>query len=184
MLKIEIPDTELWDEKNEKFVKQKGTTIQLEHSLVSIAKWEAKWHKPYLSKLKKHEKTTEEVIDYIRCMTLTQNVDPSVYNRLTTKNIEEIDKYINDPSTATWFNGSPSKTSSEVITAEIVYYWMISLSIPVEFQKWHINRLLTLIRVCNEKQADPKANKLSKAQLAQRNASLNAARRAAAHSRG
>ena len=185
MLRIDIPSTEYWDEKNEKFVKIKGTTLQLEHSLVSIAKWEAKWHKPYLTGLKKYEKTNEEVLDYIRCMTLTQNVDPSTYERMTPENLTAINDYVNDPATATWFNNNKvNKTSNEIITAELVYYWMITLNIPVEFQKWHINRLLTLIRVCNEKQQDPKTNKLNRQQLAQRNASLNAARRAAAHSKG
>lgn len=184
MLRITIPSQELWNEATEKFVHTKETTLQLEHSLVSISKWESKWHKPYLSTDKKYQKTAEEAVDYIRCMTLTQNVDPDIYRYLTTENVEEITNYINDPATATWFseNGPKKQPSRAVITSEVIYYDMIQLGIPVEFQKWHINRLLTLIRVCSEKQEQPK--KMPKAQMLQRNASLNAARRAAAHSRG
>lgn len=183
MLKITIPKQELWNEATEKFVYTKETTLQLEHSLVSISKWEAKWHKPYLTQDPKYKKTIEEAVDYVRCMTLTQNVDPEIYKYLTEENIEEITKYINDPATATWFSDNgPKKVNRAVITSEVLYYDMIQLGIPVEFQKWHINRLLTLIRVCSEKQEPPK--KMPKAQMLQRNAQLNAARRAAAHSRG
>lgn len=180
MLKITIPDEEFYDESKAMFVYAKGQTLQLEHSLVSISKWEAKWNKPFLSK---DEKTFEETIDYIRCMTITQNVDPDIYGRLTDSNIEEINKYIEAPMTATTFSEDNNrKFSREIITSEIIYYWMIVHNIPCEYQKWHLNRLLTLIRVCNIKNAAPK--KRPRSEIMRQNAAINAARRKRLNSKG
>ena len=176
MLRITVPAKEHWDEERNEFVYTKACTLQLEHSLVSIAKWESKWHRSFFDT--KQEKTLEEAIDYIRCMTLTQNVNPNIYNCLTPENHDAINAYINDPMTATWFWDRNKKTAGgkkQIITSELVYYWMIALNIPFECQKWHINRLLTLIRVCEEENA-PK-EKTSKRALMSRNAALNAARR-------
>lgn len=179
MLQIKIQGTEYWDEKKEMFVEgSKDIVLQLEHSLVSISKWESKWRKPFLYQ---DNKTTEEVIDYIKCMTITQNVKDEVYGRLTTNNINEINDYIKSPMTATTFSDSKG-TSREIITSELIYYWMISNNIPMECQKWHINRLLTLIRVCNVKNAPSK--KMSKREIASRYASLNAARRQKLNTKG
>lgn len=180
MLKIFIEGGERFDPVTNEFRTVKDTYLQLEHSLVSISKWEAKWHKPFLGK---DDKTAEEIIDYVKCMTITQNVDPEIYNHLTQAIMNEISEYIADPMTATWFSKDPekkgaSKTSNETITSELIYYWMIALQVPVEFQKWHLNRLLTLIRVCNIKNQPPK--KMSKAESLARSHSINAARRAAA----
>lgn len=173
MLRITIPAAELWDERTEQFVYTKQQTLQLEHSLVSLSKWESKWHKPFLSKT---DKTVEETIDYIKCMTLTQNVNPVVYNSLTKQNIDEINAYIQAPMTATTFNDIQKKGfNREQITSELVYYWMVTLNIPFECQKWHLNRLITLIRVCSIKNG-PK-QKVSRREIASRNAALNAARR-------
>ena len=174
MLQITIPSTELWDERKEEFVYTKEKTLQLEHSLVSLSKWESKWNKAFLSS---KEKTTEEIVDYIRCMTITQNVDPDVYNHLTNNIIQQIYDYINAPMTATVFsdNGKRSGGSRETVTSELIYYWMISLNIPFECQKWHLNRLLTLIRVCEIKNTPPK--KMGRGEIMSRNAALNAARR-------
>ena len=180
MLLITIPAAELWDEKKEQFIYTKEQTLQLEHSLVSLSKWESKWHKPFLGK---EDKTTEETLDYIRCMTLTQNVAPDVYTRLSNANILQVNAYISDPMTATWFtedkNARPNK---QVVTAEIIYHWMIELQIPFECQKWHLNRLLTLIRVRNIKCQPPK--KVSKRDTAAKYAALNAARRKKLNSKG
>lgn len=166
-----------WDEKNEVFVDAKTTKLQLEHSLVSISKWEQKWHKPFLSK---KEKTYDEIIDYIKDMTLTQNVKPEVYNCLSTENIKEIDEYINDPMTATTFsNANQQKGNRETVTSELIYYWMIQLNIPFECRKWHLNTLLTLIEVCNVKNSPPK--KMSKKDLYRHHAAVNAARRPKKH---
>lgn len=180
MLIITVPEAELFDSSKNEFYKIKGQTIALEHSLVSISKWESKWHKPFL--YDKEKKTTEELIDYIRCMTLTQNVNPNLYNALSRENFDKITDYINDPMTATWFTETKGKPNREIVTSEIIYYWMIALNIPFECQKWHINRLLTLIRVCNEKNAPSK--KMSKREIINRNRALNAARRKATGSRG
>ena len=180
MLKITIPAGEQWDEINQVFIYTKEQTLQLEHSLVSLSKWESKWCKAFLTK---NEKTDEETIDYIKCMTITQNVDPNVYNCLTKENVEQIKKYIEAPMTATYFSEEHSgKSSREQVTSELIYYWMIALNIPMECQKWHLNRLLTLIRVCNIKNQPPK--KMSKRAIMSRNAALNAARRKQLNTRG
>lgn len=184
MLQIDVPASagEFWDEQNNKFIQinTKATTLVLEHSLVSLSKWESKWCKPFIGR---ELKTTEETIDYIRCMTLTQNVDPNVYLVLSADNINKIKDYINAPMTATTIKeDNMNPRSREVITSELIYYWMITLNIPVDFQKWHLNRLLTLIRVCNIKNKPPK--KMSQRDLMSRNTALNAARRNRLHSRG
>lgn len=181
MLRITIPAIELWDERKEEFVTVgKEQTLQLEHSLVSLSKWESKWCKAFISK---ENKTNEQTIDYIKCMTITQNVDPDVYKRLTNSHIEMIEEYINAPMTATVFNNNHTKGGNrEQITSELIYYWMISLNIPMECQKWHLNKLLTLIRVCNIKNTPPK--KMSKREVASQYASLNAARRNKMNSKG
>lgn len=178
MLTITIPEQELFNELTNEFVRTKAHTIQLEHSLVSLSKWESKWNKPFLSK---DEKTIEQTLDYIQCMTITQNIDPMVYRFLTDENIRDINDYIDAPMTATTFSDKGS-TSREIITSEIIYYWMISLNIPMECQKWHLNRLLTLIRVCNVKNAP--AKKMSRKEIMSRNAALNAARRKKLNSKG
>ena len=180
MLTITIPATEEFDERKGEFVYLKEQTLQLEHSLLSISKWESKWCKPFLSK---QDKTLEETIDYIKCMTLNKNVDDDVYGCLTQANVNEINEYIGAPMTATYFsNTDRGKRNNEQITSELVYYWMISLNIPFECQKWHINRLLTLIRVCNIKNQPPK--KMSRREIISRNAALNAARREQLNTKG
>ena len=174
MLEIYVPiSQEEWDEINEVFIPPKTVKLQLEHSLISLQKWESKWHKPFFSKA---EKSSEETIDYIKCMTLTQNVNPEIYDLLSESNVDDIQKYIGDPMTATTFSDKNSgKGSREIVTAELVYYWMLSLNIPFECRKWHINQLLTLIRVCNVKNEPPK--KRSKADLINHHRAVNAARR-------
>ena len=181
MLQITVPiSPEGWDEERQEFVDPQVKTLQLEHSLVSISKWESKWHKAFLSK---KEKTEEEIFDYIKCMTLTQNVDPSVYDHLTVDNVNQIKAYIEDPMTATVINtNSSDKSNKETVTSELIYYWMIALNIPSEYQKWHINRLLKLIEVCNIKNSPPK--KRSKSDIMRSNAALNAARRKQLGTRG
>lgn len=180
MLRITIPATEQWDERKQEFVNTKEQVLTLEHSLVSLSKWESKWEKPFLGK---DPKTFEETIDYVKCMTLTQNVDPNVYSCLTNDAISKINKYIESPMTATTFKeDSQSKKNNEIITSELIYYWMIALNIPFECQKWHLNRLLTLIRVCNIKNQPSK--KMSKRELMNQNAALNAARRKRMNSKG
>ena len=180
MLVITVPATEMFDDSKQEFIQVKEQTLQLEHSLVSLSKWESKWNKAFFSK---EPKTANETIDYIKCMTITQNVKPEVYTRLTNKNIDDINKYIEAPMTATTFsNISQNGGSSEVVTSELIYYWMIALNVPMECQKWHLNRLLTLIRVCNIKNTPPK--KMNRREIMSRNAALNAARRKQLKSKG
>lgn len=180
MLRITIPAIELWDENKEEFINTKEQTLQLEHSLVSLSKWESKWNKPFLSK---DTKTEEEELDYIKCMTITQNVDPNIYKFIPLNVREEIKEYINAPMTATWFSEDKNtKSSSEQITSELIYYWMIAQNIPFECEKWHLNRLITLIKICNIKSQPPK--KMGKKAIMSRNAALNAARRKQLNTKG
>lgn len=180
MLKIRIPRTDLWDESAECFITVKEQELQLEHSLVSISKWESKWHKPYLTK---KPKTREEDLDYIRCMTLTQNVDENVYRALTNSHLKAINDYINDPMTATIINKrKTSGGNGKQITNELIYYWMTALNIPFECQKWHLSRLLTLIEVANI-EGQP-AKKMPQNEVMRSNAELNAQRRKALKSKG
>lgn len=177
MLYITVEGGELFNEATQEFVSVNSTRLQLEHSLVSISKWEAKHHKCFLKNLDKL--TPEELVSYIECMTMTQNVNPDTYRCLSIDNLKAIQDYINDPMTATFISEKPSETRTygghkEAMTAEVIYYWMIAQNIPMECQKWHLNRLLTLIRVCSIKN-NPK--KMSKAQAMAHNKSLNAKRR-------
>ena len=180
MLTIEIPETELYINSTEEFKTIKAQTIVLEHSLVSISKWESKWCKPFISK---DPKTSEELIDYIRCMTITNNVDPDVYLALNDGHIKQINAYIESPMTATWFSDKDKKgKSKEIVTSELIYYWMTAFQIPFECQKWHINRLMTLIRICSIKNQPPK--KMNKKEALSQQRSLNAARRKAMNTSG
>lgn len=180
MLKITIPARELYDESTNTFISTKEQTLCLEHSLVSLSKWESKWCKPFLEK---ETKTIDETLDYIRCMTLTQNVDPIIYALITDDIINQVNAYIAAPMTATWFNEKETKKPNrEVITNELIYYWMISLGIPIKCEKWHLNRLLTLIRVFDAK--NQKQKPMSKRELMSRNAALNASRRHKLNSKG
>lgn len=179
MLEITIPDTELFDGV-ENFIHVKEQTLRLEHSLVSLSKWESKWHKPYLSKKKK---TLAESQDYVRCMTITQNVDPNVYLAIKPNLLRIVDAYINDSMTATTFHNIRKRGGQqETITAEIIYYWMTCYNIPFECQKWHLNRLLTLINVCNVKSQKPE--KVSPAELRAQHRAINAANRKKFNTRG
>lgn len=184
MLEITIPAKELFDSKTNSFIPAgKPTTLQLEHSLLSISKWESKWRKPFLgdgSELR--HMTPEEFISYVKDMTITKNVNPNVYFNLTAENQRDIYNYISAPMTATTFSDTPSTGSKQVVTAEIIYWEMTQLNIPFECQKWHLNRLMTLIRVCSIKQQKPEKMPY-KDMVAQRKA-LNAQRKARNHSRG
>lgn len=173
MLQIIVPAQEMWDEKNERIVAVKEQKLQLEHSLVSISKWESKWHKPFLSN---KEMSMEESLDYYRCMTITQNVNPLVYACLTSKNYAEINSYISDSYSATTFRDKPKPgRGREIITSELVYYWMISYGIPFKCETWNFNRLMTLIRICEIKNRPPK--KRSQRDIISSYAAENAARR-------
>lgn len=187
MLEIYVDPPEYFNNKTNEFVKSsiKPTTLQLEHSLISISKWESKWHKPFLEN--SNNLTKEEIIDYIKCMTISPGkVEDEVYLVMSKENVDDIIKYIQNPMTATWFKEEKNKPKSkEIITSELIYYWMVALQIPFECQKWHINRLLTLVRVCNVKNEESTSkNKMSKRDLMSRNAALNAQRRARLNSKG
>jgi hypothetical protein len=172
MLELVIHEAEYWDEKIEEFIRPADRLIHLEHSLVSISKWESKWCKPFIGKT---EKTSAQIYDYIRCMTLTKNVPDYIYLGLTKSEIQKITEYIDAPMTATWFNTQQeNKRSTEVITSEIIYYWMIVQNIPIECQKWHLNRLLTLIKVCELKSKPPK--KMGRREMLAQREALNEAR--------
>lgn len=181
MLKIKVSvGPEQWDPIKEEFIEAQTVELELEHSLVSISKWESKWCKSFLSS---KEKSFEETVDYIKMMVTTENVDPDIFNHLTQVNVDQITDYIGAPMTATVFGGDQNKSGSrEVITSELIYYWMIAQNIPFECQNWHLNRLLTLIRVCNIKNAPPK--KRSQGEIMRSNTALNKARREQMNTKG
>ena len=187
MLQITIsekPEMEFFDEGTRQFVYRKGHkafTLQLEHSLISLSKWESKWKKPFLSS--RTPLSNEELLDYIRCMTINQNVEPDAYEYINVQELKEIEEYIGDPHTATTITDHRNKPGrNEVITSELIYYWMIACNIPFECQKWHLERLLMLIKVCNIKQGPEQ--KMSRQSIYAQNKALNNARRARMHSRG
>lgn len=169
MLELHLSEVDIWDEKIEVFYTIRAQTLKLEHSLVSLAKWESKWEKPFLSEKKM---SFPETVHYIQCMTITQNVDPYIYAYLARFHLDEIYKYMELSMTATTFskNKEPWR-ARKIVTAEVIYYWMTELNVPIECQKWHLNRLITLINVCNlERQ--PKKN-MSIKELHKRNHALN-----------
>ena len=179
MLEIIIPGLELFNEETNEFTCYEDVLLELEHSLVSISKWESKWCKPFLDG---KDKTIEEIVDYVRCMTINDKVEPDVYNRLTEENLVFINEYIGRPMTATTFSNEKKSAGREIITSEIIYYWMVSFNIPFECQYWHLNRLLTLIKVCNVKNNPPK--KMSQKEIMARNRALNEARKKEFGTRG
>ena len=182
MLTLIVPiSPEGWDEAKQEFVEPKTQILQLEHSLISLSKWESKWHKPFYSN---KNMTVEETLDYIKCMTLSKNVSPDLYDHITRENINDVMEYIGNPMTATTFaKESKMAGGREVITSELIYYWMIASNIPFDpCEKWHLNRLITLIRVCGVKNTPPK--KRSKRDIMSRNAALNASRRRQMNSKG
>ena len=181
MLRLVIPAIDAYDERSEEFITINEQILELEHSLISLSNWESKWHKPFISK---EPKTHEETSDYIKHLTLTPDVDPLVYSLLSDEHIEQVNKYIEDPMTATTFsNSGKGKRSNEYITNEVIYSWMTALTIPFDpCETWHLNRLLTLIQVCNLKNQPPK--KMSKKAVMNQNAALNAARRAQYNTKG
>lgn len=175
MLKLIIPESEDFDEAKSEFIIRPETTLRLEHSLVSLSKWESIWEKPFLTET---EKTTEETISYIKAMTLTEDVDDAVYNRLTSRTLDAIRQYIDAPMTATTFSELPNRKppSRQIVTSELIYFWMITYTIPFECQYWHLNRLTTLIKICDHKNQPNK--KMSKADLSARYREMNEKRKA------
>lgn len=173
MLTIVVGAVPSFDEAKQEFVEEGGTEVQLEHSLVSLSKWESKHEKPFLGRT---EKTTDEVYDYIKAMILTPGISDELLSQLSEENVADINKYIEAKMTATWFSDSPgAPRTSEVITAELIYYWMTVFNIPFECETWHLNKLFTLIRVCNNKQAKPK--KMTRSEIAARNREINERRK-------
>lgn len=175
MLILKIPEQEYYNQATNEFVTCRACTLKLEHSLVSISKWESKWKKPFLSE---ESKSPAEFLDYIRCMTINQDVPDEAYALLGHENIKKIEAYIMDPATATTVvdrrKGRTGK--NEIPTSEVIYYWMVSNGIPFECEKWRLNRLITLIKVCNAK-GNPQ--QMSKAEIYAMNTALNNKRRAA-----
>ena len=180
MLSITTPLIELYDPVSETFTEYKPVNLELEHSLVAISKWESKWMKPFLSN---DNKTDDQIYDYILCMiTNRSDIDIQLIKSIPQKLIDNITSYIQSPMTATTINQGNSKSSREIITSELIYYWMISFNVPFECQYWHLNRLLMLINVCNIKNSPPK--KASANEIMSRNRALNAARKKALNTSG
>jgi len=174
MLTISVPLVEGFDDVKQEFVILKTFKLDLEHSLVSISKWESHFEKPFLSV---EPKTAEETLFYIQYMTLTTDVSPEVWSKLSKENLDEINAYINAKMTATWFKENPNQAPSrEIITAELIYYWLTALQIDWRVEDWHLNRLLALVKVCNIK--NQPAKKMSRREAMQQQRELNAQRKA------
>lgn len=180
MLEITVPASESWDQVNEVFINTKETVLTLEHSLLSVSKWESKWK---ICFLEEKNKTSEMIMDYIKCMTINKVTDPNVYYAIPPSDISRIISYIEDPMTATTFYKKNKKNGPhKQVTSERIYFFMTTFGIPFECEKWHLNRLMTLVQICSEENA-PK-EKMSKQELFARNARLNAERRAKYHTKG
>lgn len=181
MLSINIPETELFDEETDRFMKVKPQSLNLEHSLISISKWETNHCKPFLTKEKK---STEEILDYIRCMIINPPKNVDIVKAFTSKEINEVIEYINKKKTATtvtFFSKQPH-SKQETITSELVYYWMFSAGIAIECEKWPLDRLFALIKIFGAKNA-PK-QKGTNREYKRMQSDINAKRRAALHSKG
>ena len=180
MLKIVVPGAEFFNEEKQEFVTIGDIELRFEHSLVSLSKWESIWEVPFLTD---RDKSDEETASYIKLMCLDSNVSDEVFNRLSNDNIKAIDEYISKKHTATWFREDDKpKKSPETITSELIYYWMVAMNIPFECETWHLNRLMTLIRVYNLKNSPEK--KMSRADILARNRRLNAERRRQHNTKG
>jgi len=182
-IEIVIPAVDLFDEDKNKFMETDERKIEIEHSLVSLSKWEQKWKLPFLGN---KNITTEQTIDYIKCMCLTPDVPAEAFAAIAYAPdvFKQVNDYITDSMTATWFSErGPKHTSSEALTSEVIYYWLVALTIPFETQYWHLNRLLTLIRVTNIKN-DPKKKLMPLAEQQQQQRDLNAERRAKMGTKG
>lgn len=181
MLPIHVEARELWDEENQQFINTEPFDLLLEHSLFSISKWEAKYHKPYITS----DKTAEEALDYLSMMVIGKQPDPIVFRLLTEDQIKKINKYINDPMTATVFSEEEEKEANgqqkrnKFVTSEEIYYWMTAQNIPFECQYWHLNRLITLVKICaiENKPKDKKKKRMTSSDLAARRAKMEAARK-------
>ena len=180
MLSIKIPGRELFDEETQSFIQSEPYELRLEHSLVSVSKWESKWKKPFLDPSGK--KTWAESLDYVRCMTLNQHVKPEVYMSIGSKEMEAINAYIEDFRTATKISTKNSSPNREIMTSEVIYCYMFLHNIPIECQKWHLSRLMTLLEVCSIKSNPGK--KMSRSEILAQNKAINAARRKASHTKG
>jgi hypothetical protein len=180
MLKLVIEGTEYYNQETETFETVGDVVLMLEHSLVSVSKWESKFEKPFLTK---DNKTTEEVLFYVEAMILTPNYPEGIINSFTQKSIDAVNNYIESKQSATTFGKMPEQRSrGEIITSELIYYWMVAFNIPFECQHWHLNRLLALVRICNIKASKPK--KMGRTELLQRNRQLNEQRKAELGTRG
>lgn len=171
MLTVHIPDVELFNNATGEFSYAKGGTLTLEHSLVAVHEWESKWKKPYLSQKKK---TREESVDYIRCMIVEGHVDDEALRAIPNDVMTTVDNYIHDPMTATIIHSegqSSNSSNGTFTTAEIIYWQMTVLNIPIVFETRHLNKLLTLIKICSIKNGKPKM--LSKQERYERNRKIN-----------
>jgi hypothetical protein len=174
VLTIRVPGVEWFDDVKQEFIASNEVVLELEHSLVSLSKWESKWETPFLSDA---EKTVEQTLSYIQMMS-SKEISPDVLNRLTNENFKSINDYINAKMTATWFSDEGANQdggrNGEVVTAELIYYWMVALNIPFECEEWHLTRLFTLIKVTNKKNTP--GQKMSRKDIMARNRALNAKR--------
>lgn len=180
MLKIIVPSMDLFNEEDNTFTTVPETIIELEHSLLAMSKWESKFQVPFLGS---SPKTNQEMLEYVRLMIVTPNYPENILSRLTSENYDSIKEYIESSQSATTFsNRSKAKGKPEIITSELIYYWMVAFTIPFECESWNLNRLFALIRICDIKNSKPKP--MTQRELAERNRSINEQRKAKLGTRG
>lgn len=183
MLKLTIGSDELYDEEKSEFIIKDGFTIHLEHSLLAISVWEQRFCKPFLGR---GEKTKEETLGYVEAMILDEDYPDDVLDRMTPHHLSKVNDYVDSPATATTFSDladkKPSRGPSQVITSELIYYWMASANVPFECERWHLNRLFALLRIFDVKNS--KQKKMSRSEIASRNRALNEQRKAQLNTRG
>lgn len=181
-IEVTIPDQEMWDSEKNEFVYVKGCTIRMKHSLLSISKWEMTWKKPFLKP--GYVMTEEETLDYYRCMTITQNVDPGIYRYIPTSEQEKINKYIETPMSAYIPQNKKSGGVKHTFVSEHIYYWMTAANIPQSYEKWHLSRLLNLLEIAANENDPKKSKKMSRGEIYKQNQELNSARRKALGTHG
>jgi hypothetical protein len=180
MLLILVGEEEMFNDETQEFIQVEQFSLELEHSLASLSKWESKFEKPFLGN---SPHTKKETFEYLKMMVVTENVPSEIFERLSRDNLESINEYIDSKQSATIFNEMPNRKSSrEIITSELIYYWMVAFTIPFECEHWHLNRLFALIRICGIKNS--KDQKMPKDKIARQYRDLNEQRKAKLNTRG
>lgn len=187
MFVINLGD-ELFDEETNTFLHPVGKKLHLEHSLLSISKWEAEWEIPFLNT----DKTSEQSLSYIKCCVLDDDFDELLLNTLSDKNILDFNAYLSKGMTAKKIidlrsslsqkRKSRRPASQKALTSEDIYYSMIQFHVWKECEEWPLQRLLSLLQLCSLKSNS--TGEMSKSDQAKFYREENARRKAKYHTNG